>query len=182
MKSLSWHARKSSAPTRSSGVSSRFSERLSTLSARSAPYRGSAAPSRAFPCRLGAARSGRRAGGAQCRNLTAGRYFARLARLYSLARSAAAGPASRSGRWDRRVDALPDPPLMMEVADAEGHLRINHRIGRGQLSQALRRHDTSRRRPRRHAGRAAVDRARPLGRRVADGRAGATPVILGLRR
>ena len=37
MKSLSCEARKSNAPTRSSGVSSRLSERLSTLSVRRAP-------------------------------------------------------------------------------------------------------------------------------------------------
>src|SRR5579872_2552767 len=37
MKSLSCEARKTSAPTRSSGVSSRFSARLSTLIGRSAP-------------------------------------------------------------------------------------------------------------------------------------------------
>ena len=83
--------------------------------------------------------------------------------------------AFRRRRRDRLADAVPDP-----AADVGGRGRRqpppgqpSHcpQHGRGQLSRALRDYDAGRTRPRRHAGRAPVDRTRQCRRAAACHRA-----------
>jgi hypothetical protein len=101
------------------------------------------------------ARPGDRARAAE--HLSAREYLAHVSRLGNLARSAALRDV---------IDVIASPtlcvtpPPMSDVADAESHLRVNRRIVRntvGQLSLPGRGDDAGRPRPRRHAGRAAVD-------------------------
>ena len=106
-------------------------------------------------------------------SLSARDYLARVARLGDLARTAAP-------RLDA-VDVIASPtlcltpPLMSDVADADSHLRVNRRIVRNTVAVnylgLCADHDAGRARPRRHAGRSAVDGAGPRRGEAAHDRA-----------
>ena len=105
-------------------------------------------------------------------SLSAIDYLARIARLADWRER---GAASRRCRRDRLADAVPDPAADVggrrrrQPSPGQSPHRPQHR--RGQLSRPLRGYDAGRTRPGRHAGRAAVDRARPRRRAAARHRA-----------